>query len=226
MLHKTVLIFIATGDRYQKYVRPVIDGANRFFPPHDTLLFTDRNQDIAGVDQVMIRPRGYPGETLYRYHTILLAEKYLELHEHVFYSDIDMEFVGQIGQEIFSDGITATLHPGHIQDAVKPVETNPYSTACAIGAKNYYCGGFNGGTRQSFLAMAQTIARNVDDDADTGIVAKWHDESHLNKYLMDNPPAKVLSPSYCYPSNEQRAWFIEKWGGQDYERKIVCIDKE
>jgi hypothetical protein len=33
-----------------------------------------------------------------------------------------------------------------------------------------------------------------------GIVARWHDESHWNRYLIDHPPSLVLSPSYCcYP---------------------------
>jgi histo-blood group ABO system transferase len=26
----------------------------------------------------------------------------------------------------------------------------------------------------------------------------WHDESHFNRYMIDNPPTKILTPSYCY----------------------------
>lgn len=229
MLHagceiKTVLIFIATGDKYQQYVAPVIAGADQFFVPHDTLLFSDRVHSSVNAEQVLVRPRGYPGETLMRYHTIL-SQPWLRQYDFIFYSDIDMEFVGPIGPEIFADGITATLHPGYIGQEFKPVEDDPRSTACATGAKQYYCGGFNGGAGLAYLKMAETIARNVDADAANGVIAKWHDESHLNKYLMDNPPTKTLSPSYCYPSNERRQWFIDRWGGQDFERKIVCIDK-
>lgn len=220
---KTILVFIATGDKYQQYVAPVITSANKYFVPHDTLLFTDRICNL-NVKQVKISPKGYPHETLMRYHTILTQE-WLREYDFIFYSDIDMEFVGSIGEEIFSDGITATLHPGYINQEHKPVDVNPLSTACAAGVKQYYCGGFNGGTSKAFLKMARTIRQNVDIDARNNVIALWHDESHLNKYLMDNPPAKVLSPSYCYPSNDRREWFIERWGGRDYERKIVCIDK-
>ena len=36
-------------------------------------------------------------------------------------------------------------------------ETNPLSTAYCPFVRNYFCGGFNGGTSQAFLKMAETI---------------------------------------------------------------------
>jgi hypothetical protein len=219
----TILIFIATGHKYQQYVAPVIEGADKFFVPHDTLLFTDRKQNL-NINQVVVPARGFPNETLLRYHTIL-SQPWLAEYDYIFYSDIDMRFVGKIGPEIYADGITATIHPGYMGQRFKPVETDPRSTACATGARRYYCGGFNGGTSKAYLRMAETIRRNIDIDSGNGITAQWHDESHLNKYLKDHPPAKTLSPSYCYPSDEQREWYIKRWHGRDFERKIVCIDK-
>jgi hypothetical protein len=46
--------------------------------------------------------------------------------------------------------------------------------------------------------MAKTIKENVDIDAKKNVIAKCHDESHLNRYLVNHVPGKILSPAYCY----------------------------
>ncbi|CAK7304450.1 Histo-blood group ABO system transferase [Vulpes lagopus] len=35
-------------------------------------------------------------------------------------------------------------------------------------------------------------------DQANGLKAVWHDESHLNRYLLDHKPTKVLSPEYLW----------------------------
>jgi histo-blood group ABO system transferase len=79
----------------------------------------------------------------------------------------------------------------------------------------YFAGGFNGGTSLEYLKMAKKISENIIDDFNRGFIAIWHDESHLNRYFIDNPPTKILNPSYCYPEN----WNIP------FERKLLALDK-
>ena len=31
-----------------------------------------------------------------------------------------------------------------------------------------------------------------------GVIATWHDESHLNKYMLKQRNYKILSPAYAY----------------------------
>ena len=83
---------------------------------------------------------------------------------------------------------------------------------------SYYAGGFNGGKTESFMEMAEVIANNVNKDLEKGVVALWHDESHMNRYLIDNPPALQLTPTYCY---------AEEFYGTDYpyEPKIIALKK-
>ena len=44
----------------------------------------------------------------------------------------------------------------------------------------------------------------IDEDAEHGITARWHDESHWNRYLIDNPPDVVLPGDWmCSDENQQ-----------------------
>lgn len=52
------------------------------------------------------------------------------------------------------------------------------------------------------MDMAKTISYRVDKDLEAGIVAQWHDESHMNRYMIDHPPSRPLSYEYCYPEPE------------------------
>lgn len=49
--------------------------------------------------------------------------------------------------------------------------------------------------------MIKEIKRRIDQDIKNKVVARWVDESHLNKYLIDNKEkVHTLPPSYSYPS--------------------------
>lgn len=52
------------------------------------------------------------------------------------------------------------------------------------------------------MEMSEVIADRVNKDLDNDIIAVWHDESHMNRYMIDNPPTLELSPEYCYPEPE------------------------
>jgi hypothetical protein len=52
--------------------------------------------------------------------------------------------------------------------------------------------------------MIGILQGNVRVDLFNGIIARWHDESHLNKFCIDNfSDFEILSSSYAYPENWQ-----------------------
>jgi len=75
--------------------------------------------------------------------------------------------------------------------------------SCAfIGASEgtrYYYSGFFGGRRHKVYVMLRAIARCSDADLARGIIARVHDESHVNRFWASFPPARVLTAAYMYP---------------------------
>ena len=67
--------------------------------------------------------------------------------------------------------------------------------------------------------MSEVLADRVSKDLENGVIALWHDESQMNRYLIDNPPTLSLTPSYC---------FAEEFMGNPkypYEPKIIALKK-
>lgn len=206
---KVGLLVVATG-RYAAFVPPLLESARRWLLPgweQRALVFTD----AVGVPGATVRPwphRKWPHGTLMRHHAYMGAAPLLlrQGADFLIAMDADMRFVGPVGEEVVSD-LTATLHPGFVGKRGS-YESNPQSVAYVAlheGAR-YYCGGFLGGRPGHLLGLSQRIARGVDADRARGLVAEWHDESHLNRQLIDTPPARTLPPAYCTP--EGCDWFV------------------
>jgi histo-blood group ABO system transferase len=161
----------------------------------------------------------WPHTTLQRYHVFNKHSNKLKSLDLIYYLDADMRVVAPVGEEIFPDtetGLVGVEHPGFFGGRRGTYDTNPDSTAYVGNHEGtcYYAGGFNGGTAEAFLKMSKTIEENVNKDFTKEYIALWHDESHLNRYLINYPPKK-LSPSYCYPES----WNIP------FEKKILALDK-
>jgi hypothetical protein len=82
--------------------------------------------------------------------------------------------------------------------------------------KYYFMGALNGGKKEAYLQMCEVLEKNIDKDLKNNIIALWHDESHLNRYAIDNGNIiTILDPSYGYPED----WQLP------FEKKILIRDK-
>ena len=198
-------LVIATN-RYMEFVDPLLESARRhFLPGHERTIFLFTNMPYGG-DAVRVPQEHYPwpGMTLRRYEIFWVNRYLLAGMDYLYYTDVDMLFVDKVGDEVLGD-LVATIHPGFYNAPahVMPFDNNPASKAFVDPARRsrYFAGGFNGGRREAFLEMAKDIYDSIRADERTGYVAQWHDESHLNRYLVEHPPAVVLDPSYCFPKD-------------------------
>mgnify|MGYP001498302123 CR=1 FL=1 len=219
------LLIIATN-KYKEFVEPLIKSADKFFMKKKLFsqnkvsyfIFTEESLKIDSPRDIHYIPTSHepwPWMTLGRYKIFNEHSEKLSAMSYLYYTDVDMRFAGHVDEEILSDRV-ATIHPGFLGGKGTP-EMNPNSLACVFPneAMTYFAGGFNGGTSNEYLKMCKTLSANIDKDYKNDIIAVWHDESHMNRYFIDNPPTKVLEPSYCYP---------ESWS-LPYEKKLLALDK-
>lgn len=118
-----------------------------------------------------------------------------------------MCFVGPVEEEIFpvniSSGLTGVIHPGYFNKHPFwfPYERNPTSEAViSHGYKKYryFMGCLLGGQTMSFLEMCKICDESIKKDLEKGIIAVYHDESHINHYFQDKEIME-LDPGYGYP---------------------------
>jgi histo-blood group ABO system transferase len=206
---KNVILLIIATNKYVDFVDQLLHSVEaNFLNDHQVSILFFTNQKIEkkykNVKIVPIEHEPWPMPTLKRYNYFLSEKKYISQFDYCFYIDADMKIFDTVGEEILGD-LVATQHPGQFfkfpdefsyERRKQSTAYVPYGTGTM-----YYAGGFNGGRPEHFLKMSKTIVKNVEKDFQNNLIATWHDESHMNKYLINNPPTLVLTPSYCYPED-------------------------
>jgi histo-blood group ABO system transferase len=217
------LLVVATG-KYINFVEPLVRSAEKHFCKNHEVsyfIFTDGALPVIETlrDGAMIKVEhqrsGWPYDTLLRCVAYAQHQAVFESMDYLFACDADMLFVDTVGDEILSR-LVATQHPGYVGRR-GTYETNGISTACVRNHEGscYFAGGFHGGERNAFLHLVLTMSKNIFKDLDKNFIAVWHDESHLNRYFIDNPPTLILNPSYCYPES----WRLP------YHKRLLALDK-
>ncbi len=82
--------------------------------------------------------------------------------------------------------------------------------------KTYVHGAIWMGRRDELLKMVRVLTENTATDLNSGLIAKWHDESHLNWYASNNE-VTLLDPTYSGYS--EYPWLNR------YQSKIETVNK-
>tara|TARA_R110002051_G_scaffold317859_1_gene399512 strand:+ start:1899 stop:2783 length:885 start_codon:yes stop_codon:yes gene_type:complete len=95
----------------------------------------------------------------------------------------------------------------------------------------YWCGAIQGGSSEKYLEVIKILDRNIDEDLGQNIVAVYHDETHWNRYLLQNPPDITLPFWYCFPEskdreNRQNLWKEDVYVPKGKEIKMLCLNKD
>jgi len=212
---KTGILYICTGNYVIFWDDFYLSCEKNFFPEdeRDYFVFTDGNintYDNPKVKVIYQKKLGWPFDTLKRFEMFLSVEDDLKKMDYLFFFNaniivnkrVDGEILPEAGQEL-----TVALHPDHyMSESVDkyPYERNPESFACIpVGAGKFYVQGcFIGGSSENFLKMCKQLHENTEKDLKNNIIALWHDESHLNKYVLDKN-VKLLTPNYICPEGRK-----------------------
>jgi len=209
---KVAILFIGTN-RYIYFFPNYYNSLKKLFLPNtpkDFFVFTDQNFDfIRNKKNVIIIPikhENFPFINLRKFKFINKAKRKLKKYSHIVYIDADMYASSfMFENEFFNHNkpLFAVLHHDFVKKkAFQQFESNPKSMA-NVGAgdfSTYWQACFWGGKSADFLKAVEKMAKDTEEDIKKGIIAKWWDESFLNKYLIEHKKdVHTLNPAYSYP---------------------------
>lgn len=227
---KIAILYICTG-RYNQFFKGFYDSCEKYFlagraEKHYFVWTDDLNLSSAGnVHFTYHKCRGFPDDSLFRFDMFLEREEELRSFDYLFFFNANTLFVSDVRDEILpgleDGGLVGIIGVGGVRyqwiPSLYPYERNKKSTAyiSPFGKRyRYYSGAINGGITCCYLKMIKELSYNTRTDYANGIVAIYHDESHLNKYLRTHK-CKELGMDYTYPETKQLPGHV----------KIMLIDK-
>lgn len=214
-MFKKIKIFTIATNNYKEFIDDYLESFSSLFLPNiekifyifiDDLNFKINNKS-AQVEKIRIDHKKWPEITLNRYKYIKSILNSPSEDELYVFTDIDL-IVNREISALPIDKLFGVSHPGnYFVDNIHSLEMNPLSSAF-VDRNNlpegysYIQGCFWGGLGNNFLNLINHLYESTEKDLCNNIVAKWHDESHLNKYYINNfNDFKILSSSYAYPEN-------------------------
>jgi len=213
-------VLIIGTDKYFYLAKNLIKTIReKFLTHHNVKIFfftnkIDEVEESKDVIPIYQENLGWPEITLFRYKILYNnRDKFIDT-DYIYYIDADTLVVDEVGDEILGD-LVGVKHPFFWDSPRKEFTYENDSRSLAYisdrDGKFYFHGSFQGGNTREFIRMCKKLMENIDIDSGNGIVAKWHDESHLNRYFIDNIPDKILDPAYSFHEDAKKMeYFIPK----------------
>lgn len=231
---KVAICFIGTG-KYLNFLPKYYENIHEYFLPGTEktfLVFTDGEGDFPEDVKVYAQNHlEWPYITLKRFETIQKARKEIEKNDWFVFIDADALVVDRITTEEFFDQTKSFFgvhHPCHFLKMPPhdrfpgAFETNKVSNASVKESDDlsvYYQGCLWGGKVPDIIELIDELAKRTNEDLEKNVIAVWHDESHLNKFFVENKEkVHTLGSEYAYPEI-----FSDYC---DFEPKIVHLAKD
>ncbi len=204
------IIFIGTRN-YINYFPEYYKKIKQLFLPNTKktfFVFTDRiKEEFLKKSDIKIVPILHEGAiTMLRaYEHMNQVEKQLKKQDYLIWIDADMMVMLEILEKDFfchEKQLFVIRHPNFLSKKGN-YETNPRSLAGIKPGDNtsmYVQACFWGGKSKYALDLIKELDKRIKTDSKNNISAIHQDESHLNKYFIENRNLfHVYDPTYAYP---------------------------
>jgi len=229
--NKIGILYICTGPYTVFWKDFFLSFEEKFITDYEKYYYVFTDSDtIYGEDtcdrvkRIRIDQMPWPLITLMRFRFFNSIEEELKKCDYLLFSNSNIVCETKIeASEILPDEnekLFFTTHPGYFGQKIYdyPYERSKRSLAYIPWncGKTYVIGAFFGGRSKPFLEMSKILENRINDDLRRNVIARWHDESHINRYIVGKDHIKLLSPSYCFPVGID----------VDYEKKIAGVSKQ
>jgi hypothetical protein len=214
---RIAILYVALG-RYELFWPEFAASSRRYFCPNADrhwYVFTDSAAIRSASDLTVLRQDflGWPFSSLYRYHMFRRVRDAIAGSDRVVFFNANAAMLSPITpDEFFGEDaaieLVAGRHPGCHQPSgfVYPYEGRSESSAYVDHGTDYFQGCINAGRGDAFAKMVDDLSAAIDHDLERGLVARWHDESHWNRYVLERQSARpasvhVLESNFLAPSD-------------------------
>lgn len=222
------ILYICTG-KYHIFFDDFYESCERYFIPEAEktyFVFSDHRElgEYRKVRFIYKECEGFPNDSLFRFRTFLTVEKELQEYDYIFFFNSNMQFVAPVNKSILpglENGnlccLDADYDKIYLHPCFYPYERRKQSEAYVprgLKQYRYYHAGMNGGRSKEYLEMCRILKKSIENDYQNGIVALYHDESHVNKFFSEHT---------CLSLHEE--YGTAEGSPNEKDAKIVIVDK-
>ncbi|NXC99856.1 BGAT1 transferase, partial [Certhia familiaris] len=202
--------------KYWFFIEGFMRSANKYFLAGHHVnfyLFTDHPERIS---HLQMAPENHlfviPVQTGSRWQDISMSRldiisSYIQSQfqyevDYLYSMDIDVQLLAHIGVEII-DALVATISSWQVtpQHENTADGTRPEAQAALPEGQGdfHYTASFYGGSVPEVYKLTRACLEGLMEDRENGFeMAPWHEERHLNRYLLHHRPTRLLSPEYYW----------------------------
>lgn len=212
-MKRIAILYICTG-KYSVLWKEFYESFESLFLPHcqkDYYVFTDAKiiefeKDNCRIHRIYQEALPWPYPTLLRFRMFLSIKNELSVYDYIFFFNSNAQALKTITEEMvlprkkYNEKLVVVKHPSFNWSILdNPYDRNPrcrayipygfgkvYVQACILGGKN-----------SSFLKMAKKIAHSIDCDLKKGVIALWHDESYVQRYILFRKNYRLLGREFA-----------------------------